>query len=95
MPEIAHDTTVYVDFEVFCGECGAGMCSRTTVDGADVHVSPCNNCLTESYDDGESAGYESAKGDFEQTIADLEATIRELQEGQTALEPSYVLPPVL
>lgn len=45
------ETEIEVDFEVFCGECGAGLCSESTTDQRRISgyhsltVNPCPKCM--------------------------------------------------
>ena len=56
--------TVTIDFEVFCGTCGAGLCSsskggNTQKRGAPfVSVDACSTCMKKEFDRGHDAGYE-------------------------------------
>jgi hypothetical protein len=51
-----------VDFEVYCGKCGAGLCKQSNTEvrrGVPrVTVEPCNNCMSDSRDEGYSEGYD-------------------------------------
>lgn len=57
-----------VDFEVFCANCGAGLCSVSTGGNSNrrnmpfVSVEPCSNCIERTkekgYEDGYNSGYE-------------------------------------
>ena len=59
-----------VTFEVFCAECGNGLCNVSETGegrlqnarGLWVKVSPCEKCMTSSkssgYDDGHGEGYD-------------------------------------
>lgn len=48
MPEIIG----YVDFEVWCDTCGAGLCDRTDVrDGTNIHVEVCPVCIGKKDDE--------------------------------------------
>lgn len=62
-----------LEFEVFCANCGAGLCNQTTTKNADysyssrrayINVEPCENCLQDArndgYDEGHSKGQEDA-----------------------------------
>lgn len=63
------ETEVEVEFEVFCGKCGAGLCSNST--GGNTHrrnfpfvtVIPCENCEQVQYDKGFDIGYAQGVGD--------------------------------
>ena len=48
-----------IDFEVWCGRCGAGLCNATTVDGTELRVDPCCHCLSAEYDKGKEDGEEA------------------------------------
>lgn len=60
MPIFSHQVTTEVEFEVFCGKCGAGLCSQSTVGYTNrrgmpfVSVEPCETCLNAEYDRGRS-----------------------------------------
>ena len=80
MPEfcdIEVTTTVNLEFEVFCGTCGAGLCNQSDTrhsrsrQYAQVTVNVCEDCL------------ETAR---EEIRADLEQQIQELQEELRLLE---------
>lgn len=69
-------TTVSLDFEVFCGTCGAGLCNQSDTrhsksrSYAQVTVDVCENCL------------EVARQEIR---SDLEDQIQELQDKLTRL----------
>jgi len=50
-----------VEFEVYCGKCGAGLCNNSRGElkrgGPRVTVDPCEDCLTSAKDEGDTAGY--------------------------------------
>lgn len=56
------DTTVEVEFEVFCAKCGAGLCNQSTTGitpgrGQNyVSVEPCDTCLSIAHDEGYNDG---------------------------------------
>ena len=61
MPEMS------VEFEVFCSECGQGLCNTTEVrvgpfhsSGPQIHVDPCDSCIDKAGQDGYEKGYEAA-----------------------------------
>lgn len=64
-----------IEFEVFCGKCGAGICmncSEGKTPGRGMNtltVEPCDKCLSnshsEGYDIGQADGYEEAKKEFQ------------------------------
>lgn len=65
--------TIEVDceFEVYCGECGAGLCNNSS-EGRNGHsnyidVSPCENCLQIAYDEGREEGLEEGREEGEET----------------------------
>lgn len=57
-----------VDFDVYCAECGAGLCNKTDVEecygNKNVKVGPCTDCLEAAGEAGYSKGYEQAKEDY-------------------------------
>lgn len=73
-------TTADVDFEVFCGTCGAGLCSQSSTrssrhrGAAQVTVDACDTCL--------EAAREEVRSELEQKIEELEAYIVELEANQ-------------
>lgn len=62
-----------IDFEVFCGRCGDGLCNNSSTrlsrnrGEPQVVVNPCQTCLTEErnegYKEGESEGYAGGHDD--------------------------------
>lgn len=59
------------EFEVWCGTCGAGICSETDVRGMTVTVE-CSNCVRI---------HELEVQELESRIEQLEARIEELEDG--------------
>ena len=62
-----------IDFEVFCAECGEGLCGLTSVgdrNGVKLTVGPCPKCLEGSKEEGYESGYE--KG-YEKGMEESEA----------------------
>ena len=55
MPEFDVETTITVDFEVFCS-CGAAMCGSSRVSRQrgynQLVVEPCENCMERARQDG-------------------------------------------
>ena len=62
MPEF--ETTI--EFEVYCGTCGAGLCGQSVVQhgsrGWRVDVEACKSCM----DDAKDAGYAKAMDELEE-----------------------------
>ena len=62
--EVTVTETATVEFEVFCGTCGAGLCSSSTGGNAGrrgtpfVSVDACQACMEKEYDRGHDAGYD-------------------------------------
>ena len=56
MPSIKIDVDIY--FEVWCEECGYGLCRLTTVKGEQVTVESCPECLAKACTNGYNDGYE-------------------------------------
>ena len=53
-----------VEFEVYCGRCGAGLCNQSVGynrRGPRVDVEPCGKCL----ENAEDAGYDKGKQEGE------------------------------
>jgi len=69
MPEF----TVDVEFDVYCGKCGAALCrqSRTTDHqrgfnrGRFIEVDPCEKCMDAAKEDGCNEGYNEGYTDRE------------------------------
>lgn len=61
-----------VEFEVYCGKCGAGLCQQSEVRKGDwrsqpgINVDPCEKCLEEAKDEGDEEGYQRGQEEFEQ-----------------------------
>jgi len=53
-----------VEFEVYCGKCGAGICNNSRGElmwgGPRVTVDPCEACLASAKDEGFAKGERSA-----------------------------------
>ena len=72
MPSIEVDiqTTAEVDIEVFCANCGAGLCNKTSSGRtkrrgqAFFEVEPCEKCIDRKYDEGYGDGYAQAEKDI-------------------------------
>jgi len=57
--------TLELEFEVFCGGCGTGLCNNAT-EGSNNHsqyisVDPCENCLATAREEGKTEGYEECE----------------------------------
>lgn len=52
-----------VDFEVWCENCGKGICHLVTTKGQKVYVEPCPTCLEEKRQGGYDDGYADGKED--------------------------------
>ena len=62
MPTVESD--VQIEFEVFCADCGAGLCGSTTVKrGTIVEVSPCSDCMKKAQEVSYSSGYDAGYND--------------------------------
>jgi hypothetical protein len=90
MPSFEHtgEVTVTVEFEVFCGTCGAGLCNRSETGKTNrrqqlfVSVEACEKCLEKAREDSHSDGYHSRDDEAESlndAIVNLEDRIRELE----------------
>ena len=54
-----------LEFEVFCGTCGEGLCNNST-EGSNNHsqyisIDPCERCLAEALEEGREEGYNQCK----------------------------------
>ena len=64
--------TFEVEFEVYCGECGAGICNLS--DGSSgrrgpvVTVTPCEKCMAKQYREGYDKGYDDGKAEAEKEL---------------------------
>lgn len=66
MPIISGEvtTTAELEFEVFCGKCGEGLCNQSETGNTPrrgapfVRVQPCEVCLDRAKDEGRSNGYD-------------------------------------
>jgi RNase P subunit RPR2 len=60
--------TFDLNFEVFCGRCGAALCNNTTTRVSKARgepqavVEPCERCLEAEYEAGRQAGIKEAEG---------------------------------
>lgn len=65
MPEF----NVEVEFDVYCGKCGAALCPQSRTQdhvrgrnsGRYVEVDPCEKCIEEARDNGHADGYAEAE----------------------------------
>jgi hypothetical protein len=57
--------TIEVDVEVWCAECGAGLCNQTTVESSSrkrgLHVMPCKRCSERIKEEGFNEGFAEAE----------------------------------
>ena len=75
--ETTTEVEVEVDFEVWCGTCGKGLCQSTEVNDENIEVDACPDCINEAkqeerddaysdghedgWDEGYKQGYEKAR----------------------------------
>ena len=70
-----------VDFEVYCGTCGAGLCNQSDTRHSrnrnypQVTVEACEKCMENAKEEGRSSR--------DDEVAELESRIRELESIQT------------
>lgn len=66
-----------LQFEVYCGKCGAGLCNNSTTEERRgiyrVTIDPCEHCLEEAKSDGDGEGYERCKKEVEDSEDKIEA----------------------
>ena len=73
---VSVETTIDVDFEVFCGTCGEGLCSESDTRSSrnrgylQVTVNVCPKCMEEKNEEIENLKYEIEQ--LEKSIEDLE-----------------------
>ena len=71
--------TVDVDFEVFCGTCGAGLCNVSNTRESrnrkypQVTVEACAKCMENAKDDGRR----EAEAEYEKQLSDLREALAE------------------
>jgi len=76
--DIEITTSISLDFEVFCGTCGAGLCNQSDTRhsrsrcAAQVTVDVCENCLEEAR--------QEIRKDLEDQIQDLQDRLTRLSE---------------
>lgn len=64
MPTIIAETKIR--FEIWCRECGAGLCGMTEVNGETVEVEPYPDCIREAEYRGETEAIEESKNNYEE-----------------------------
>lgn len=80
MPEFQITIEHTIDFEVFCGTCGAGLCNQSDTrhsrnrGAQQVTVEVCQNCVTNAMDK-----LESRITDLENQLAEANERIQELE----------------
>lgn len=80
--DITVEATVSLDFEVFCGKCGAGICSNAETRKSyrrlypQITIEPCERCLEEAKETGE----EKAREEMQKRIDELERELAEAHE---------------
>lgn len=51
-------TEITIDIQIYCGNCGAGLCRNTSGRGGCFTVDPCEKCLEDARKEGHSDGYD-------------------------------------
>jgi 2-polyprenyl-3-methyl-5-hydroxy-6-metoxy-1,4-benzoquinol methylase len=68
MPSVTQDVEVTIDFEVWCGTCGAGLCHQTHERSGGITVDACEACIEEAKNsarsEGYDEGYEQARSEY-------------------------------
>ena len=83
--DIEITTSVSIDFEVFCGTCGAGLCNQSDTrhsrsrSYAQVTVVACDNCLESAKQEGRQDGILETKQELEEELEELKEQIQDLQ----------------
>ena len=79
-----------IDFEVFCGTCGAGLCNNSDTRNSrnrnypQVTVDACEKCMENAKDEG----IEEGRADRDEELAELQARIDELEKELNDIQPS-------
>ena len=67
MPTFSVSQSIDVEFEVYCGTCGAGLCSQSDTSegrrGLRVDVEVCGVCQDRARYEGYNDGYSDGKGE--------------------------------
>ncbi len=90
---------VQIEIEVYCADCGAGLCNHTefvetrTRNMPSFRVMACTKCLEIARDEGRLAGREEAADEAQAQIDERDETIADLQAKIEALEESQTTPP--
>lgn len=64
-----------LEFEVFCGRCGDGLCNNTRESASkgrrfpSIQVDPCERCLERAKDEGINSGYDAGYADGQKEAA--------------------------
>ena len=83
--QINATATVDVDFEVFCGTCGAGLCNQSNTrqsrsrNDPQVTVEACEKCMENAKEEGRSSRDDEV-AELESKIEELENEILDLQQ---------------
>lgn len=76
------DIDIEIDFEVFCGGCGAGICNNADTRAShrrgmpQVVVEPCERCLEIARNEGR----DEKEKEYEERISELEAELEEARK---------------
>lgn len=85
MPSFKKDLEIEIDFEVFCGTCGAGICGNTTTRYSrsrgepQIVVDVCEDCIKQKDDE---------INELQEEVSSLNTQIEELKERILELEKS-------
>jgi len=85
-----------VKFEIWC-ECGEGLCTQTSVEGVEITVDPCSQCMDRAFEEGKEEGYSSRDAEVEELqnhISALERSIEELEAENQELLDAMPMPKV-
>lgn len=61
-----------ISFEVWCAQCGAGLCHNTEETAGGLKVAPCEDCLEIERRTAFDDGYESGQDDYECPETEME-----------------------
>lgn len=84
MPSFNVDANIDVEFEVYCGTCGAGLCGQSDARegrrGPRVDVEACEKCTKAAREEGAEDAWDEANTEIEtlkERIAEFESALNE------------------
>jgi predicted RNase H-like nuclease (RuvC/YqgF family) len=86
--KITESVSIDVEFEVYCAECGDGLCNQSRTDNTQrrgepfVSVEPCKKCLDKARENSYDEGHDSQDNE----ISELRSEVGELRAEISRLE---------